>query len=519
MRTLRVLLFVPCVSLVGCDPGSEVKPDDSAADTDTDTDADTDSDTDTDTDADADTDTPTGETWYQDSDGDGYGDADGTTTADSPPDGYVDNAEDCADDDATAYPGSHATEVPGDGVDQDCDGLDACRDLNCDGWPDTVFAQTDLDGDYSTDSLIYLGSESGYPTDATWTVPTVGAMGADAGDFDQDGYVDLVFASVQDGEDREIDSYVYYGSAKGFSEERRTALPTIGCAAPTAADVDQDGWIDLVFSNRYRGGTPSIETYSIDSYVYWGSAEGFSEDERLGLPTIGAARSRVVDLNQDGRNEIVFANGVTEFFFTNSSYIYWGTDEGWGEDGRTELTTVFPEGLAVGDLNGDDNMDVFFTSWMCVLFCGEASNIYYGDMAGNFGDDYVQLQEAVGGTDAQLADLDGDGWLEIVLSNGGIEWDTSFADTSYVYWGSASGYSDDRRTQLTTTAASEAGVRDLDGDGWQDIVFASHYEPSDGGAEVSQIYWGSADGFDQSNLTELPTTHAAGLVVVGSIYP
>ncbi len=494
-RSLPLLL---ALSLCGCPPAD--KPDDSAPSDPPehtgDTDADTDADADTDSDTDSDTDLP------QDGDGDGF-------TSD----------QDCHDDDPTAYPGSHEIEVPGDGVDQDCDGQDACRDLNCDGWPDIVFAQTDLDGNYSTDSVIYLGSATGYSSAATWLVPTVGAMGADAGDFDQDGYMDLVFASVQDGEDREIDSYVYYGGPDGFTPKRRTALPTIGCADPTAADLDGDGWVDLVFSNRYRGGTPSTDTYSNDSYVYWGGAEGYSTERRLGLPTIGAARSRVADINRDGRNDVVFANGVTEFFFVNHSYVYWGTDEGWGEHSRTELTSVFPEGLAVGDMNGDGNTDVFFTSWMCVLYCGDASNIYWGDLAGNLGDDLFQLPEATGGTDAQLADLDEDGFVDIVLSNGGVEWDTSFADTSYVYWGGVSGFSEERRTLFDTTAASEAAVRDLDGDGWLDIVFASHYEPSDGGPEVSQIYWGSASGFDSAQLTELPTTHAAGLVVVGSVYP
>jgi len=458
-------------------------------------------------------------TWYQDADGDGYGDAASASEACEQPEGYVDNAGDCYDGDALAYPGSHATEVPGDGVDQDCDGLDTCRDLNCDGWPDIVFAQTDLDEDYDYVSRIYLGSADGYSSENYQELPTLGAMGVDAGDLDGDGYLDLVFASVQDGEEREVDSLVYYGSAKGFDEQSRVELPTIGCADPTVADVDQDGWLDLVFANRYRGDGLSVDTYSNDSYVYWGGKEGFSEENRLGLPTIGAARSRVADLNDDGLNDIVFANGVTDIFFITESYVYWGTDKGWSEETRSALPTVFPEGLAVDDMNGDGFLDLLFTTWVCTLYCSQASRIYWGDAAGGVDpESYLQLEDAVGAVDAQVADLDGDGQQDLVLANGGIEWDLSFADASFVYYGSKGSFDLDRRVELPTTAASECGVEDLDGDGFPDVVCASHYAP-DSGDEVSQIYWGSKDGFSEHDLTELPTTHAAGMKIVGSIYP
>ena len=235
-----------------------------------------------------------------DGDGDGSSvcvdcdDSDATLNLDDQDnDGFTTCDGDCDDTEATAYPGSHATEVPFDGLDVDCDGLDVCRDVNCDGWPDIVFAQTDLNGDYNTDSWIYLGTAAGYSENDRWAVPTVGAMGVDAADFDGDGYMDLVFASGQDGEDREIDSLVYYGSAVGYEETNRVGLPTIGCSDPTAADVDGDGWIDIVFSNRFSGGVPTPDAYDNDSYVYWGSPTGFDAANRLELPTMGAARSRV----------------------------------------------------------------------------------------------------------------------------------------------------------------------------------------------------------------------------------
>ncbi|MCB9670663.1 MAG: putative metal-binding motif-containing protein [Alphaproteobacteria bacterium] len=66
-------------------------------------------------------------TWYADVDGDGYGDPGDTTSNCSQPVGYVGNSNDCDDDPITGpsvHPG--AGEVLADGIDQDCDGFDAC---------------------------------------------------------------------------------------------------------------------------------------------------------------------------------------------------------------------------------------------------------------------------------------------------------------------------------------------------------------------------------------------------------
>ncbi|MFA6033438.1 MAG: VCBS repeat-containing protein [Myxococcota bacterium] len=377
---------------------------------------------------------------------------------------------------------------------------------------------TDVDGEYHTDSWAYLGGPDGYSEKNRLNFPTVGAMGVATGDLNRDGFIDVVFASVQDGTTRFTNSLVFYNSASGFDTSKRTELPTVGCSHALIFDVNKDGWPDIVFSNRYKGAQgdmPKPDDYKINSYIYWGGPGGFTAENRLEIPTLGASGSQVADLNGDGYNDIVFSSGVMEGFGT-TSYIYWGSASGWGLDRRTELETIFPEGVVVDDFNKDGFPDILFTSWMC-LEC-DATYLYWGNKDANYTKTgRLVVKGVTGATRPTVADLSGDGNKDIIFPNGGVSLQTGeFAKTSYVYYGNGRGFPQANRVELPAYAASGSGAADLNGDGYPEVVFSSHYAPAEGEPELSQIYWGSASGYKPENVTQLPTHHAAGMTIVGS---
>lgn len=86
-------------------------------------------------------------TYYEDADNDTYGDATSSVQDCAQPTGYVTNDDDCDDANAAAHPG--ATEIVGNGVDENCDGVDGYLGIE-----ETILANLNVYPNPGTSSVV-----------------------------------------------------------------------------------------------------------------------------------------------------------------------------------------------------------------------------------------------------------------------------------------------------------------------------------------------------------------------------
>ncbi|MFQ6101258.1 MAG: FG-GAP repeat domain-containing protein [Anaerolineae bacterium] len=337
--------------------------------------------------------------------------------------------------------------------------------------------------------------------------------------FEQDGYPDLVLSNyysgtIGSGGDYADESYLYYGSASGFTDTNRAELPARSASGNAIADLNNDGFLDIAVA---RGNT--ADTLNGPAYIYWGSSDGYAESNRTELSSYVSTCSIASDLDQDGYLDIVICNFMdSSFNLTTDSYIYWGSSSGYTDTNRTDLPTIGAVAAYAADFDKDGRLDLMFSNYrngnseLLTTTFAISSYLYWGRGTGYTVTNRTDLP-TVGAYGDSAADLNLDGYLDIVISNrrtGGSEAVTSTHEiNSYVYWGSSAGFTETNRLELPTVGSYGNSVADLNGDGYPEIVFSNHYNGITY-ALNSYIYWNNAGTFTIANRSELPTTGATG---------
>jgi hypothetical protein len=442
-------------------------------------------------------------TWFRDLDGDGYGDTGSPTDACAQPDGYVADATDCDDGDASVHPG--AAEVCGNKKDDDCSG--EATDCEYEGEVSLVDV-----------GLMYWGEvEHGL----------AGTAVSGGGDVNGDGFGDIVVLGSHDETNKAKTgvAYVVLGSAipssgplsaaaasyegEAVGDEENEVLGGLG-------DVDGDGLDDFLIGapeNDVAGtnsgavylvlgaATPAGGNLSTSSVRYKGE-EAFSY--------AGLAVALAGDLDGDGLDDLVVGGHYDDGKKTNmgAAWLIWGRGKLAGgslASADVKLVGALDDaaGHAVagaGDMNADGYADLVIGAPASTVGGHDAGAIYLvfggpglaSSSLSSAGVKYVCTyceDYLAGDTVAGAGDVNGDGFADVLVGvpdddsvrQGGAESlilgaasfaGGSLADVGVEFYGS----------EADMSGSSMAGVGDANGDGWGDMLIGAPMHDVEGAA-------------------------------------
>lgn len=305
------------------------------------------------------------------------------------------------------------------------------------------------------------------------------ALHADASavDYDNDGDLDLLI-SGEDGGTRNIGLYLNDG--RGNLTQAPSAAPFVGVTRSSFGwgDVNGDGKLDLLESGFLND--------PIDS-LFTSDGVGHFVKSNAALPQITPGCG-MADLNNDGYTDLyIFGNK----FQGKSKLLMNDRAGGFTTESPFDSAEFIDTDATAVDFDNDGDIDLFVTA-------GEDNGVRYSRMWVNNGGRFTERDLGVipkGPGSSSWMDVDGDGWLDLLLNGDGWLGTTENSNEVYrLYRNNAGIFVEDTTFQKYRQNSTGDGNRmaDWDNDGDVDVIVTG-WNP-DLNTQKTVVYLNSGNG-------------------------
>ena len=409
-------------------------------------------------------------------------------------------------------PEHYMTEQNGGGV--------AVFDFDGDGWQDLFFSNGDhIDRPAAATQSSHHLYRNGTSRNGTLTFENIASsagvaetgfgMGVVAGDYDNDGFPDLLvcyYGKVQ----------LWRNNGDGTFDDvtsQSSIIENVWSTSGAFADLDEDGDLDLYVTNYvaysfsdppcFIGTTERIpiscspmERTAYADRLWENLGDGtFRDSSRsAGIHDVAAGKGlavEIVDLNNDDHLDIYVANDTTEnFLFINEGSLKFSERANVlgvavGQKGTSESSM----GIGCADFDHDGRFDLFVTNFANAIndFYLNVTESGFLHASTSYGLDLPSRPMLAFGAIAE--DFDLDTWPDLFVANGHI-WDLRTAENDHEYemnpqlFRNVSGqkFQDDSQRAgeyfLKKWLGRSAARGDLDNDGTSDLVISQQLQPA-----------------------------------------
>ncbi len=352
---------------------------------------------------------------------------------------------------------------------------------------------------------IYWGGPDGFRADRCTQVPAWCGVDSIYADLDDDGWAELVVCNnSEESLDLDPGHHVHHFGPEGFQPEKSYTLEVKGGWGGFAADLNRNGYLDIV----------TVCNHYCDIKIFHGGPDGFTP-EILSLEGRGSPRWIVgVDLNKNGYLDL-----VVPLITTDRTLIFWGGPEGYSMANHSELAVYKGVCVHAADLTKNGYPDLLIGTHTQTPSQGELTphdphhsflHIYWNGPEGLSENNKCILRgDAV--DSIAVADFNNDGWLDVFLGSyhGGRDRDIN----SFIYWNRQGRFSFYDREHLFTHSCSGCVAADFNDDGFVDLAVANHKTWGDHTSD-SYVWWNGPDGFNPHRITKLPTEGPHGMTAL-----